>query len=276
MMATRASWFAWPARTLLLAFAGFLALFVALRWDVDAWLAARVQQQAQAAGAELRFRSLGLEGLRVVLRDPVLRAPGMRGRVALDRLEAGVDWASLMRGRPALRLKAAYQGIAIRASLAREDGALACRDLALETDASALEPWLAGLPVRPSLGGHVRAGGELRIDPATGRPLAGRLDVRWREATVAVGGAPVARGEYRIQTSGENGTWQWTAKGGNAPALEAEGTLVAAQGPPSAWRLSGRARVRGGEGVLAALTGNGAEFMISGSLAGPVVRTVGR
>ncbi len=262
-------------------FAVSFLVFFALRWQpqawLEGWLAGQIARQAAQAGVQVSWRDMRLSGAGLALEG--LRI-GRGGReVLLARLDVSPAWRMLAHGRLAAHLHVhGWNGMdgEAEATLWREGGRIRLEDASLRLKASALDALIAArAPMPVSLDGMIETRGALWLDAASGRPLAGRLEARWHEAAVRISGAMVARGAYRLAASGEKGIWQWTVKGEGAPELEAQGALNAAVGPPVAWRLSGRAHLRGGEGMLGALIGGGAKIEISGTLARPVARLAG-
>ncbi|MDX8402485.1 MAG: hypothetical protein R8K47_07635 [Mariprofundaceae bacterium] len=272
-----ASLFQAGVRRLLFAFVGFLALFLAFRWQPEPWLGRIIAQQAAQAGWQAQWRDLAIDGWRLVAEGVRLSRNGRA--IALDRIELAPAWRKLFAAEPALWVGLHALGGTLSGVAALSEHRIAIEDASLRLPAERLAPWIArqaSIAATPE--GMIEGGGTVILDVRDGRPLQGEIDAVWRDAAVTVEGFGKSElGEYalHLESKGAADPWRWQIEGGTALRLEARGDLRADGADPWRWSVSGSGRVEAGPGmppILARMLGHGAQLHIAGPFSRPVLR----
>jgi len=252
-----------------------LLLFVAMRWQPEPWLRARIDLQTRQSGVVLDYEKMQVEGFTVRLDQVSAHIPGLAAPLMLESLSMRPAWASLLNGAPGIQLELHWQGQTGEGLLNWQDDYMDIYDVDAALDMSVLQLlWQKYLPLPVTLSGRVQVSGHVRLDMQSDRPLAGKLGIGWNSAAIVMGGEETALGDYQlgIMADETSGTWRWTLGGGEAVVLQGEGTVGIPLDVQQAWPVSGQVRIEAGKqaGILSAMLGNAPlAFSLSGNAANP-------
>jgi len=269
-----ASW-----RLLILVFVVALLLFVAMRWQPEAWLRSQIDTQANKQGISLHYQDLQVNGFSVHLDQLSVQTTQMKVPVLLDGLDISPAWLSLMQVRPALRVRLIWQGQTVSAILHQDQRALDINDLDALLDVAKLQHlWKSRLPIPVDVRGMIHISGDIRLDTASGRPMHGDVHAVWQSAAAGMAGMMNPLGDYSLALTGKEQTksvWNWLLAGGTAIVLEGKGNLNLIGSNPQAWTVQGSVQLQPGKqpSPVAAMLGNKpVRLHVSGSVLKPQIQ----
>jgi len=257
---------------LCLVFVLALLLFVAMRWQPEAWLQHQIEKQALVHGIELQSKGLYLDGLSFRMEHVSIRSAGLPTPVMLDALNISPVWSSLIRGAAAVDVKAVLSGQSAEAELTWKNEYIVVHDLNAELEVAALEPfWKQRMTLPVDVSGRLTLSGNVQLDAASGRPVEGQLKALWKQASIdlPIFDKPLGNYQLVLNAATRSGNWQWVLGGGDAVTLSGSGQLDLSAKSPQQWTINGRVQVQAGPEAktIASLLGHQAKtFAISGNL----------
>jgi len=266
-------------RLLILVFVVALLLFVAMRWQPEAWLRSQIDSQANKQGISLHYQDLQVNGFSVHLDKLSVHTAQMKAAVLLDGLDISPAWSSLMQAMLALRVRLIWQGQSVSATLHLDQRALDINDLDALLDVAKLQHiWKSRLPVPVDVRGMIQISGDIRLDTASGRPMHGDVHAVWQSAAAGMAGTMNPLGDYSLALTGKEqakSVWHWLLAGGTAVVLEGKGDLNLAALKPQAWTVQGSVQLQPGKqpSPVAAMLGNKpVRLHVSGSVLKPQIQ----
>lgn len=249
-----------------------LLVFMAWRWQPEAWLDSRVNDLARQAGVGLQYKSLGIHGLALRVDGATLDLPGASAPVRVDRLTVRPAWLGFLTGHSGARVSLLWHRQVLHFSVAVHGHEATVHIPATHFPASALDPlWQQAVALPAVLAGEIHLHGDTSIALADGRPLHGHVELAWDDAGADVIGNRLVLGSYRVQGSGKDGHWRFSAAGGKQARLSASGSLDASTSDARAWALKAEGQLTvSPDSPLAGMVGaKPMRFRVSGPLASP-------
>ncbi|MDQ6999027.1 MAG: hypothetical protein Q9M17_09975 [Mariprofundus sp.] len=267
---SHASW-----RILLTTFAVALLLFVAMRWQPEAWIQSQINIQSQKYGIDISYKALQTDGFTIQLDQAVIQTMQMPQPVKLDRLILSPAWSSLFSGNPAVQIHLVWIGQQASAIAIQRTDSMELQALHAELDIAALQPLLSkSLPLPLNLGGIAKINGNILLNAINAQPLLGKIDINWNTAVVDMPPMKLPLGDYALslQTDDAKKAWSWDLSGGTALTLTGKGKLNTSAPNPAAWTIDGMVQAKADqkEPNLSALLGNeNRQFSLSGNISQP-------
>lgn len=265
-----------PVWQLCFIFVMALLLFVAMRWQPEAWLRNQIDQQARVSGIELRYESLQAQGLGVELKHVSIKTADLPEPVFLDTASISPAWGSLFTGVAAVNVHIGLQDQSVGAVLVWQDKHIEVNDLNAVLDVAVLQSlWKQRLPLPVDVGGSLRLTGHVQFSAVSGLPVEGQIDVAWQQARIDLPVFDKPLGDYHLilKSTGKPKPsmqgWQWSISGGTTVALTGSGQLNMAVRLPQQWMVGGKVKLQAAPEArgIASMLGNRAKvFAISGKM----------
>ena len=267
----------WPK--LLLIFLLMLLLFVALRWQPDAWVASRIDRMASEQGITLSYDDLKTAWFSVEISNLTFQKPGMRSPLPLDVVRISPDWGALSGGDAGLHLVLPGKQLHGSMDIAMDGGRIKLAAIDLDLSVAQLLSLIRQqltLPVKA--GGRIMINGDLNLDATSGKPQSGEVHARWETASIDLPVLPATLGDYALLLHVDpkgSGHWQWQLTGGTALQLDGHGAINAASADWMRWPVNGSVQLGAGAKApaLAAMFGGKKQaFAISGIMSQPNIQ----
>jgi len=252
-----------------------LLLFIALRWQPEAWIEAQISKQSKQHAVTIHYDSLQLDGFTLLVNQLSIQSSRLNAPIKLDSLNLSPAWSILLSGTLGANIQLNWQGQTFSAIIIKQADSIDIQSLHGDLDVALLQPLLAkNIPIPIKASGRILINGDISFNAINGHPLQGKVNFNWNRAAVKMPSMNIALGDYalNLQNDDPKKLWQWDLHGGSALQLTGKGMLNTSAKKPAIWPVSGLLQIQADAKAsnLAALLGKQSKrFSISGNITQP-------
>jgi len=256
----------WSTKQLCYVFIGSVLFFSILRWDMDAWLSAKLNLELEKNHIPLSYQGLDahMDGLNIS--QAVVKLPSMPKPLLLNKIQARVNWRALWHGNLSFDVVLENTFLQWKSQLSLQDEHLNLNDIHVSVDVNKAQLWSEQSALFQAKG-KVLLQGDITLDKKTAIPLSANLNILWNHAAIHALNQDYSLGDYHLHWA-EN---KWSLEGGEQLQVSGEGHLNISAAPLLQWPLQGNitfaAQAQGK--VAALLPSNPLSINLAGRLGSP-------
>ncbi|MDQ6994436.1 MAG: type II secretion system protein N [Mariprofundaceae bacterium] len=215
-----------------------LCVFIAIRWDMTAYLRHKLDHALEQQHLDLTYASLQRHGLQISLHQVQFNDSHLPQALQLDDVDISPDLFALLHGNLAAQLHIQNNFMDIQTLMTFHQQTLAIQNLDASGDVAHIQTWLA-LPSPAHAQGQLHLEGSFNMDMNQGIPLAADLTAHWQMAGIQMMSQAYPLGDYSLKATMLEKTIQWTLMGGKALLVQGKGSIQGAESPLLQWILKG-------------------------------------
>jgi len=224
----------WSNKGLAYVFIGSLLIFSILRWDVDAWLDAKLNRMLMGNHIPLHYQSLDVSMGTVQLAQVVVQLPNIPQKLFVDTVQLSMNWNALWHGDFALNMKLENPFLQWQSVLAMRGQTLIFQKIDARVNIKKTQAWL-GRNTLFQVEGDLTVHGNFVLKKKNGAPLSVSLKLLWNNAMVHALHHDYLLGDYQLDLN----KGIWNVNGGEQLQISGEGSVNMSTESLLQWPLQG-------------------------------------